>query len=334
MKLGKWARAALKAAWHQTATVNLIVTRRCDLQCSYCQVLRKSPELTAPDWLKIAERLASRYAVFTVSGGEPLLYRPLPELINGLSRLGIAGLCTNLRQLDADMLAAMPGLDYLNFSIDQAGATADDASSRKNAFGKLELVAEHARRHAVALHGTAVITRRTLDGIVAVVETLTRHGIPLNLQLVQQAQGADAFATPQDLADLGRLSTELLALKRAGYLIDEPDAYLAGFVPYLRGEACVPCHAGRAYLAVDTDGRAMPCQACTATGPALHEVANLADLDAALHALPAAIPHGCRCWWNCYHWYGDWVRAPWRYMARQGLAMIRPPRPPRPMSAA
>lgn len=326
MKLGKWARAALKAAWRRTATVNLVVTRRCDLQCSYCLVLRKSPELAASDWLKIAARLAPRYAVFTVSGGEPLLYRPLPELINGLARLGIAGLCSNLRQLDARLLESMPGLDYLNFSIDQAGAASDAAASRKNAFGKLGLVAEHARRHGVVLHGTAVITRRTLDGIVAVVEETTRHGIPLNLQLVQQAQAEDAFVTAQDLAELERLSKELRTMKRAGYLIDEPDTYLAGFAPFLRGEVEVPCQAGRAYLAIDTDGRPMPCQACTAAGPALTEAP---DLDAALGALPAAIPQGCRCWWNCYHWYGDWVRSPWRYMARRGFAMLRPPRPAR-----
>jgi molybdenum cofactor biosynthesis enzyme MoaA len=74
MKLSKWARAALKAAWHRTATVNLIVTWRCDLNCSYCHSRGKGVELDAEAWLSIARRLASRYSAFAVSGGEPLLY--------------------------------------------------------------------------------------------------------------------------------------------------------------------------------------------------------------------------------------------------------------------
>lgn len=320
MQLYRWGRAALRSAWMRTATVNLIVTRRCDLACSYCQAVVKRPELPAATWLEIARRLSSRYAAFTISGGEPLLYRELPQLIHGLSRVGLTALCSNVRTITADRLESLDGLDYLNFSIDQTGDGGAGEASRKTAFGKMPLLVEYARKKRFALYGNAVITRRTLDGIPDVVRETTRHGIPLNLQLVLHPGSDDAFATPSDLARLGELQRELAAMKRSGYLIDESDGYIEGFSAFVRGETAVACHAGRTYLAVDSDGRLMPCQDTPAVGMPLHQID---DVDAALDALPGAVPADCRCWWNCFYRYEQWQRAPWQYLARETLRTVR-----------
>jgi MoaA/NifB/PqqE/SkfB family radical SAM enzyme len=313
MRIKKWAKATLKAAWRRTAAVNLIVTRRCDLACSYCHALRKGPELSPAEWIGIAEKLSRRFSVFTVSGGEPLLYKGLPELINGLSQIGIAGLCTNARLIKEHHLAAMHGLDYLNFSIDHMG---DCLTSKKTAFGKLPLLAEYAKRHSFELFGTAVITSRNIDAIPDVAREMTRHNIPLNLQLVQNPGVADAFDTPEKTTQLARLQTELLAMKRGGYLIDESDEYINGFTSYTRGDCAVTCHAGDVYLAVDTDGRLMPCQDTAAVGASLLQTT---DIDAALRDLPKSIPENCRCWWNCYHRYQDWKENPLSFLVQSGL---------------
>lgn len=321
MKVKKWAATALRSAWRRTAAINLIVTRRCDLACGYCHAVRRSKEIPPQDWLRIAQALSHRFSVFTVSGGEPLLYPELPELINGLSQIGIAGLCTNARLIEESHLSAMPGLDYLNFSIDHASAAgADEAISRKNAFGKLPLLADYAERHRFELFGTAVITRRNAHAIPDVVREATRHRIALNLQLVQHPAAADAFDTPAKLGELARLQQELLVMKHGGYLIDESDDYLQGMAAFAAGNRAVACLAGQAYLAVDSDGRLMPCQDSAAVGL---PVLDIADLDAALRALPQAVAGGCRCWWNCYHRYQDWQRNPWLFMAQAGLNAAR-----------
>jgi MoaA/NifB/PqqE/SkfB family radical SAM enzyme len=320
MRIGKWAKAALRAAWHRTATVNLIVTRRCDLACGYCQARGKGPELTPDEWLRIARRLAGRYSVFTVSGGEPLLYKALPELINGLSRIGIAGLCTNARLLDEGHLRAMHGLDYLNFSIDHTG---DAASSKKTAFGKLPLLAHYARRNRFELRGTAVVTSRNCEAIPAVVRELADYGIPLNLVPVQNPGPQDAFDTPAKVARLEALQQELLAMKRDGLPIDESDAFIQGMAAFAGGSAGVTCHAGSVYMAVDSDGRPMPCQDVAAVGEPLHLTR---DIDAALRTLPQSVPAQCRCWWNCYERYAQWQRNPWSFLARSALEGWAQPR--------
>lgn len=313
MRLTKWTRATLKSAWHRTAAVNLIVTRRCDLACSYCHAVRKGPELAPADWLRIANKLSKRFSVFTISGGEPLLYKGLPDLINGIARIGIAGLCTNARIIKEHHLQAMPGLDYLNFSIDHTG---DCSVSKKDAFGKLPLLTEYARRHSFELFGTAVITSRNIDVIPDVAREMARHGIALNLQLVQNPGALDAFDTPAKLVQLARLQTELLAMKRGGVLIDESDAYIKGMTAYVEGSCAVTCHAGDAYLAVDTDGRLMPCQASAAVGASL---LGMGDIDAAVRALPQSIGSDCRCWWNCYHRYQAWKKSPLAFLVQSGL---------------
>lgn len=321
MKAGKWAVAALKAAWRRTAAVNLIVTRRCDLACSYCHAVRKGRELDPQDWLRIAQRLSTRFSAFTVSGGEPLLYKGLPDVINGLSRLGIAGLCTNARLIEEDHLRAMSGLDYLNFSIDCTTTSSPSAaSSAKTAFGKLPMLAAHGRRNSIEIFGTTVVTSRNLPEVPGIVREMSRHGIPLNLQLVLRPGAEDAFDSTEKIGELGRLQHELIAMKRGGYLIDESEDYIAGWVPHVEGRRAVRCHAGKVYLAVDTDGRLMPCQDTPAVGLPIPEIA---DLDAALRELPGSIPGQCRCWWNCYHRYQDWERNPWAYLFQAGLGAAR-----------
>lgn len=314
MRVGKWAKASLRAAWQRTAAINLIVTRRCDLACSYCTAHGKSRDLQPRDWIKIARRLAHRFSVFTVSGGEPLLYKNLPEIINVVSQIGIAGLCTNARLLDDSHLRAMHGLDYLNFSIDHTG---DSDASPKTAYGKLPLMTEYAKRHSFELRGTAVITSRNVESIVGVARELARHDVPLNLQLVQHPGPQDAFDTPAKIARLKSLQNELLALKRSGVRIDEPDAYIEGFVPFVQGRAAATCLAGKSYLAVDSDGRLMPCQDTAAVGASLHH--DTTDVDAALRTLPQAVPGGCSCWWNCYHRNAAWVKNPVAFVAQSLL---------------
>jgi len=78
---------------------NILLTRRCNLRCDYCSIVRDYPdkpkeypdmsyykehELKANQWIRILDRLKlNNPDVFVIFyGGEPLLYDDLPEIIN------------------------------------------------------------------------------------------------------------------------------------------------------------------------------------------------------------------------------------------------------------
>ncbi|EDY87388.1 molybdenum cofactor biosynthesis protein A [gamma proteobacterium HTCC5015] len=109
--------------------VRLSVTDRCDLRCRYCMPEGFSDYHVPDHWLSVDEWLhlvgaLARGGVqkVRITGGEPLLRRELPELIEGISQIeGIEdiALSTNgvrLKQHARRLKAA--GLNRLNISLD------------------------------------------------------------------------------------------------------------------------------------------------------------------------------------------------------------------------
>ena len=80
----------------------LLVTFRCNYRCSYCPVVTrfdyseiygKADERTPEDWIAALDRLPK--ANVYISGGEPFLFKGLPELVNGLGKHQVLGIVTN-----------------------------------------------------------------------------------------------------------------------------------------------------------------------------------------------------------------------------------------------
>lgn len=79
-------------------------TFRCNYSCSYCPVVTKfdfatifpqKTERTAKDWIDALDKLPP--AMIYIAGGEPMLYAPLPDLINQLpSKHRILGVVSNV----------------------------------------------------------------------------------------------------------------------------------------------------------------------------------------------------------------------------------------------
>lgn len=82
--------------------INFMITFRCNYRCSYCQwvtkfdyskIYKKENEPTAKEWIKVFDKLPK--ANIYLSGGEPFLFKELPEFINGLKKHKIIGMVTN-----------------------------------------------------------------------------------------------------------------------------------------------------------------------------------------------------------------------------------------------
>jgi len=131
---------------------HLVVTRRCNLSCAYCNEFDR---VSKPVPLERLEERVDRLAalgttIVTISGGEPLLHPDLDLVIGRIRRRGIiAGMITNGYFLTADRIRRLnrAGLEHLQISIDNVQPDEVSKKSLKVLDRKLQLLAEHADFH-------------------------------------------------------------------------------------------------------------------------------------------------------------------------------------------
>ena len=119
---------------------NYYVTYRCNATCSFCDIWeRPSPYVTldnARENLRDLKKLGVRVVDFT--GGEPLLHRQLPELLQEAKRLGFITTVTTNALLYPKYAERLRGLvDMLHFSLDSPIAAEHDQSRGVRCFDKV-----------------------------------------------------------------------------------------------------------------------------------------------------------------------------------------------------
>ena len=114
----------------QISYLRLSITDRCDLRCTYCmsekmKFLPKSDLLTLEELIRVSEAFIERgVRKIRITGGEPLVRKGLPELLNHLGKhvgteLDELALTTNATQLTRFATEiADAGVKRLNISLD------------------------------------------------------------------------------------------------------------------------------------------------------------------------------------------------------------------------
>jgi MoaA/NifB/PqqE/SkfB family radical SAM enzyme len=126
--------------------------RRCNLSCAYCNEYDTTSKPVPLDAMYARlDRLAwFGTAAVTLSGGEPLLYPELDELIARIRRNGaLAGMITNGYLLTAARIQRLnhAGLDHMQISIDNVMPDEVSKKSLKVLDRKLKVLAEYAEFH-------------------------------------------------------------------------------------------------------------------------------------------------------------------------------------------
>jgi MoaA/NifB/PqqE/SkfB family radical SAM enzyme len=142
------ARAAVST--RHPVLVTLVVTRRCNLACGYCNEYdHVSQPVPTEALLARVDRLADMgTSIVTISGGEPLLHPELDRVVAHIRRRGIvATVITNGYPLTRRWVERLneAGLDYLQISIDNVKPDAVSRKSLDLLDRKLVLLAETAR---------------------------------------------------------------------------------------------------------------------------------------------------------------------------------------------
>jgi hypothetical protein len=142
---------ALRSPRHPVAA-QMIVTRRCNLACSYCSEFdHASAPVPAIELLRRVDRLADLgTSIITLSGGEPLLHPDLEAVVARIRARGaMAVVLTNGFLLTERRIRALnrAGLDYLQISIDNIEPDAKSKKSLSLLDRRLVDLAAHATFH-------------------------------------------------------------------------------------------------------------------------------------------------------------------------------------------
>lgn len=123
---------ALKSSRHPVLA-HVVVTRRCNLACTYCSEFDdfSKPVATAEMFRRIDRLAALGTTVITLTGGEPLLHPDLEEIVRRIRRHDIIAVAvTNGYLLTPERIERLnrAGLDHLQISVDNIRP--DDVSKK------------------------------------------------------------------------------------------------------------------------------------------------------------------------------------------------------------
>ena len=257
--LASGARFLAKAAGSRYTPLlaQLVVTRRCNLACGYCNEYDAvSPPVPSQDLLASIGHLARlKTASITLTGGEPLLHPELDTLIRAARGHGmIVTMITNGFRLDRKWIDRLnaAGLQGMQISIDNLRPDAVSMKSLSSVEGKLALLSRHARFKVNVNSVLGVSGERTQD-VVTVAQTAARYGLQHSVGVLHDHTGTLKPLSPAQMrayAQVTRISPSLVHslnywLFQKNLMHGRPNDW--------------KCRAGARYLYVAEDGRVHWC---------------------------------------------------------------------------
>jgi MoaA/NifB/PqqE/SkfB family radical SAM enzyme len=233
--------------------VQLVVIRRCNLSCGYCNEFddRSDPipvEVLKKRIDKIAE-LGTLAIEFT--GGEPLMHPDLLELVAYATRKGFVQrkMITNAYLLSPEKVRALneAGLTHMQISLD--GAKPNDVTVK--VLKPLERKLQHVRENAdfiVTL--SAVIGAAPPDEVREVIDFAEKHGFRRRVLLIHDGDGQIKLS-PEERELYDEVE------RRLGKVWRQAGNYRSRLLE--TGRAPFKCRAGSRYLYVDEFGQVRWC---------------------------------------------------------------------------
>ena len=235
----------------------VVVTRRCNLTCGYCNEYdTSSPPVPLQDLLARVDHLSAlNTASITFTGGEPLLHPDLDQVIRAGRRHGmIVTIITNGFRLTRDWVERFnaAGLQGMQISIDNLKPDDISMKSLASVEGKLALLAEHARFKVNVNSVLGVSDQRTQD-VITVAETAAKHGLQHSVGVLHDHTGTLKPLSPEQMrvyAQVTKISPSVVhslnyRLFQKNLMLGQPNDW--------------KCRAGARYLYVTEDGRVHWC---------------------------------------------------------------------------
>jgi MoaA/NifB/PqqE/SkfB family radical SAM enzyme len=255
--------------------VVLVLQESCNVKCIYCPyvsgaVAYEKRWASTAQWSRMIDELAE-FGVKHVrfSGGEPTLRKDLVHLVARAterklnSAIVTNGLRLTTQLADGLMTAGLGALTLSIDSLDPATYELTRTSPYQQMMQALEVVAHMKRSGSCPWIGVnCVVTKHNADTIPALVEGMTSRRISVQFMPVHSFDGDENKSHAPDVTTMARLVDQLIAMKRAGMLINSSEPYLEGMVAFTRTGKLpddFECSAGYLQVVIDPDLGVRPC---------------------------------------------------------------------------
>ena len=235
----------------------VVVTRRCNLACGYCNEFDGfSPPVPLRDLLAWVDHLAGlKTASITFTGGEPLLHPELDQVIKAARGHGmIVTMITNGFRLSRRWIDRLndSGLQGMQISIDNLEPDEVSMKSLASVEGKLALLSKLAR-FKVNVNSVLGVSGERTEDIVTVARTAAKYGLQHSVGVLHDHTGLLKPLTPKQMtayAEVTRLSPSVV--HSLNYRLFQGNL--------MHGRANDwKCRAGARYLYVSEDGKVHWC---------------------------------------------------------------------------
>lgn len=198
--------------------LNIYITNACNLKCKHCFMLsgkKLENELALEDWMKVLTSFKENGGEFvTFSGGEPLMFKNFPQIINHAHNLGLKSTVLSNGLLWSDKLIheLAPFIDEIQFSLDGVD---EETNSLVRGSGHFEKVVDTIVKFANAGVKTSVATTFTYDNLNENTQIRYKNLVDL---IKEKTSGKDVFF---------KLSKKLLPGRDVNFTTEENEKYSA-----------------------------------------------------------------------------------------------------------
>ena len=214
--------AAGRSGFLPDRIIHLHPTRLCNLACLHCYSTSDPRHKTALDPILLSDALnvlrAEGYAVVSLSGGEPLVYRPLQAVVERSRELGFRVTMISNGLLATDRMAPVLSLlDGLAISFDGLAASHNTMRGRPDAFERASAALQRLADMGLPVGAAISLTREAIPELPDLADHLVSLGArTLQIRPVARAGRARSLAesTFHTASDHARLYLVVLALQQ------------------------------------------------------------------------------------------------------------------------
>jgi MoaA/NifB/PqqE/SkfB family radical SAM enzyme len=226
-------------------TYYVIFSGRCNLACTFCTIYtQKEPTLSGDTMARLvreAKALSKSGFNISLSGGEPTIYKPLPDTLRLAQELGVNfGFTTNGLALTPDNVRRLIQFDpfNINVSLESVEPTVNESlrpipdGTRRTLRGIENVLTEKAR---CGSRVSVIVKPTIMDQNYRTLPALVRHfgrdtQVQINLQPFVGPAGDPHWV--KDRQALAAVLDELAALQRDGYPVMGGARAIEGFKEY------------------------------------------------------------------------------------------------------